>query len=97
MAQIRLLNSNNYRLCLNQDIYRFSNNSHCHLCNKNNSFLHMLIECAYFKQKRVDLKLPLNAEYNLNLFLILEEPNLKLINKLLALTKHVLYIYKLST
>ena len=38
--------------------------------------------------------MPLTDNQNLDLFGILENPNSKQINKLYALTKHVLYIFK---
>ena len=96
IAQIRLMNNITNKLCIDQDIYKFNDDTTCHLCNKNNSFFHMLIECNHFHDKRLQSKLPLTENFNLNLFNILEEPNSKLISNLYSLTKHILYTYNLN-
>ena len=55
--------------------------------------MHAMIECYNFKDYRIKLKLPLNENYSLNLFEILENPNRRLIDKLVALVKHILHNY----
>ena len=94
LAQIRLLNYNSYRICVDSSIYKFDEHQYCYRCSKNNNLMHMLIDCINFKNERIKLNMPLTDNQNLDLFGILENPNSKQINKLYALTKHVLYIFK---
>ena len=95
LAQIRLLNKHNNRICIDYETFKFNDQLYCHRCNRNNNLLHIIIDCENFREKREDLMLPLIENGNLDLFVILEDPDLKNIKKFLSLIKHILYTYKL--
>ena len=92
IAQIRLLNLYNCRLNIEGDIYRFKENTVCHACNVNNSLFHMIKECEVFQSKRNSSLLPMNGEC-VDLYRILEAPDLKILSKFYMYLKHILYIY----
>ena len=94
LAQVRLLNTVNSQICIDNEIYKFNDQEFCHLYNQNKFFLHMLIDCEYFVSKRKSLELPLTENYNLDFFQIMENPNYSMLNKLLAFIKHILHCYK---
>ena len=91
-AQIRLLNRFNCRIVTNSKIFKLKENSYCHLCCKPDTFLHMIIDCEKFIDKRKNLNLPKNNGCTLNIFEILEKRNKKTITKLVVLSNHILYV-----
>ena len=76
VAQLRVHNSNNRRIILEKETYKFRDGLICHRCNKNSSLMHLLTECDIFKEKRLKSKLPL-IDSILDLHSILEKPDLK--------------------
>ena len=77
IAQVRLLNNINYKWYYEQNKYDLNIFDHCHKCNKDNTFLHKLIECENYEYKRIDSGLPIKENKMLDIFDILEKPNLK--------------------
>ena len=93
IAQIRLLNNICPRIITGSVICNLNKSSFCYVCLKENTFLHMFIDCQNFVDKRIDMNLPLLDNYNLDIFSILEIPNKKLLIKTAALVKHIISVY----
>ena len=76
IAQIRLLKIYCTILIINATLYKLNDSHNCNYCNKQDTFLHSIIDCQFFLNKRLSLCLPCNSEQKLDIFKILENPNL---------------------
>lgn len=72
------------------EIYRFNENTICQLCNVQNSLIHMFRKCEVFKVKINNSLLPMDGDC-IDLYRILEAPDLKIMRKFYAHLRHILY------
>ena len=91
IAQIRLLNNKNCKLVYDKIKYDLDYCDHCHKCNKLNTIFHKLIDCEMYLNKRLEFLLPIKDNNNLDIFAILETPNLINCKNFI---RYVLYIIK---
>ena len=81
LAQIRLYNLYNPRLIIESKVISLKDESYCNYCGKQDTLFHSIIECKYYSEIRKNFELPFLVNEKLNLFYILEKPNVKVVKQ----------------